>query len=69
MFIYVKLEVAQKSKERGTEFFNQGKYKLALSKYNSIVLLLEHANPSNADTADEYSQKFEEVFIAALLNW
>lgn len=63
-----KLEVAQKSKERGTEFFNQGKYKLALSKYNSIVLLLEHAKPSNADTADEYSQKFEEVFIAALLN-
>jgi len=62
-----KLDVASLSKERGTLFFKQGKYQLALTKYNSIVLLLEHARPTdNNDT--NIGQKFEDMFISALLN-
>jgi len=62
-----KLQVAQQSKERGNAFLSQGKYQLALNKYNSIVLLLEHANPSSTE-GDNLAEKFQQMLIAALLN-
>uniref|UniRef100_A0A183CJ18 peptidylprolyl isomerase n=1 Tax=Globodera pallida TaxID=36090 RepID=A0A183CJ18_GLOPA len=66
-----KLEHALKLKERGTEFLNQGKHKLALAKYQAVISLLEFAKPTKSDD-DEAGKalkaKFEQAFIAALLN-
>lgn len=65
-----KLEQAQKFKERGTKFYSQGKYRLALDKYNAIVSLLEFAKPSKADEegGKELAEKYGEMLVAAWLN-
>ncbi|CAK5037435.1 unnamed protein product [Meloidogyne enterolobii] len=65
-----KLIEALKFKERGTKFFGEGKYQLALSKYNAIVSLLEFARPSKPDEEEgkQLTQKYEQTLIAAWLN-
>uniref|UniRef100_A0A914HZA2 peptidylprolyl isomerase n=1 Tax=Globodera rostochiensis TaxID=31243 RepID=A0A914HZA2_GLORO len=66
-----KLEHALKLKERGTEFLNQGKHKLALAKYQAVISLLEFAKPTKSiddEAGKALKDKFEQAFIAALLN-
>nr|CAD2174778.1 unnamed protein product [Meloidogyne enterolobii] len=65
-----KLIEALKFKERGTKFFGEGKYQLALSKYNAIVSLLEFARPSKPDEEEgkQLTEKYEQTLIAAWLN-
>lgn len=60
-----RLESAQKSKDRGTKFLNEGKLQLALIKYNHIATLLEH---SKAQQPEEFAEKFENMFFAGQLN-
>nr|CAD2200660.1 unnamed protein product [Meloidogyne enterolobii] len=65
-----KLIEALKFKERGTKFFGEGKYQLALSKYNAIVSLLEFARPSKPDEEEgkQLTEKYGQTLIAAWLN-
>uniref|UniRef100_A0A915N614 peptidylprolyl isomerase n=1 Tax=Meloidogyne javanica TaxID=6303 RepID=A0A915N614_MELJA len=65
-----KLTEALKFKERGTKFFGEGKYQLALSKYNAIVSLLEFARPSKPDEEEgkQLTEKYGQTLIAAWLN-
>jgi hypothetical protein len=51
-------------KERGTKFLNEGKLTLALNKYNSIGVLLEHTTPSDA----ELKANVEAILVAGWLN-
>jgi len=59
-----KIEAAQQLKERGTKFLNEGKLKLALNKYTSIAVLLEHTAP----TEGELLKQIENVLVAGWLN-
>lgn len=59
-----KIEAANGLKERGTKFLNEGKLSLALNKYNSIGVLLEHTTPIE----DDLKAKVETVLIAGWLN-
>lgn len=65
-----KLEQALKFKERGTYFFNMGKYQLAVSKYNAVVSLLEFAHPTLSDEegGKELAEKYQQVLVASWLN-
>ena len=65
-----KLEQAQHFKERGTDFLNQGKFNVALNKYNAVIVLMEFAKPTKPEDqgGKEIAENFEQMFIAALLN-
>ncbi|KAF7635949.1 Peptidylprolyl isomerase [Meloidogyne graminicola] len=66
-----KLIEAIKFKDRGTKFFSEGKYQLALTKvYNAIVSLLEFARPSKPDEEEgkQLAEKYQQTLIAAWLN-
>jgi len=59
-----KIEAANQLKERGTKFLSEGKLSLALNKYNSIGVLLEHTTP----TDQELRTQIETVLVAGWLN-
>lgn len=65
-----KLERAQIFKDRGTEFLNQGKFSVAINKYQAVILLMEHAKPTKPEDQGglEIAENFEKMFLAALLN-
>ncbi|KAI1726052.1 FKBP-type peptidyl-prolyl cis-trans isomerase domain-containing protein [Ditylenchus destructor] len=60
-----KLDMAQKAKDRGTMFLNEGQLHLALTKYSIITSLLEHGKCSEPE---QYEEKFKDMYIAGLLN-
>uniref|UniRef100_A0A914I4Q5 peptidylprolyl isomerase n=1 Tax=Globodera rostochiensis TaxID=31243 RepID=A0A914I4Q5_GLORO len=65
-----RLDRANFYKDKGTDFFRQQKFSLALSKYEAVSHLMEFAKPTKApgEGGDELALKFEQMFIAAQLN-
>lgn len=59
-----KIETANKSKERGTEFLNEGKLRLAFNKYSYMLTLLEYGKPMD----EKWKEDWETTLIAGFLN-
>ncbi|CAD5223799.1 unnamed protein product [Bursaphelenchus okinawaensis] len=59
-----KVEHSRVLKDKGTKFLKLDKLHLALNKYEAIVTILEHVNP----TEDKLKEDLEAVLIAACLN-
>lgn len=59
-----KIQEAERIRLRGNVFLKQGKLKLALNKYLSVVNLLEYSNPMD----DKYKSDFEKQLISGRLN-
>ncbi|KAI6189728.1 Peptidylprolyl isomerase [Aphelenchoides bicaudatus] len=59
-----KLTAANELKNRGTKFLTDGKLSLALNKYNSIGVLLEHTKPID----NELQAQIDAVLMAGWLN-
>jgi FK506-binding protein 4/5 len=58
-----KMDAAEKLKQRGTEFFQQGKNKLAIAKYKGIIELLEHETGLEGEAKEK-----RRVFLIAAHN-
>ncbi|KAL3082169.1 hypothetical protein niasHT_037807 [Heterodera trifolii] len=65
-----KLDRVKAYKDRGTDFLHQGKFALALAKYDTVIYMMEFAKPTKApqEGGDEIAAKFEQMFVAAQLN-
>jgi FK506-binding protein 4/5 len=59
-----KVQEAEKIRLRGNEFLKQGKLKLALNKYLSVVSLLEYTTPMD----EKYKEDFDKQLISGRLN-
>uniref|UniRef100_A0A7E4VTW8 peptidylprolyl isomerase n=1 Tax=Panagrellus redivivus TaxID=6233 RepID=A0A7E4VTW8_PANRE len=59
-----KVQEAERIRLRGNEFLKEGKLKLALNKYLSVVNLLEYSNPMD----DKYKADFDKQLISGRLN-
>jgi FK506-binding protein 4/5 len=59
-----KVQEAEKIRLRGNEFLKQGKLKLALNKYLSVVNLLEYSTPMD----EKHKEDFEKQLISGRLN-
>ena len=59
-----KVQEAEKIRLRGNQFLKEGKLKLALNKYLSVVNLLEHATPMD----EKYKEDFDKQLISGRLN-
>ncbi len=59
-----KLAAAEEAKERGTHFFQSGKYKLSIEKYKRIEELLEYEKSLEGES----KEKCTALLLAARLN-